>query len=99
MGLGKGPVKGPINDDEGFFVPADFKCFRKGVWGWGGDSLINMKDSLFLLISNVSEGGVGPEGGPPMMVKDSLFLLISHVLGRGVGMGRGPSNDEGICFC
>ena len=26
MGLGKGP----INDDEGFFVSADFKCFRKG---------------------------------------------------------------------
>ena len=26
MGLGRGPN----NDDEGFFVSADFKCFRKG---------------------------------------------------------------------
>ena len=34
-----GPGKGPINDDEGFFVSADFKFFRKGVWDregvWG----------------------------------------------------------------
>ena len=24
--------RGPINDDEGFSVSADFKCFRKAVW-------------------------------------------------------------------
>ena len=24
-----GPGKGPNNDDEGFFVSADFKCFRR----------------------------------------------------------------------
>ena len=23
--------RGPTNDDERFFVSADFKCFRKGV--------------------------------------------------------------------
>ena len=28
--------RGPNNDGEGFFVSADFKCFRKGVFGWGG---------------------------------------------------------------
>ena len=50
-----------------------------------------MKDSLFLLISNVLGRGCGPGGGPIMMMKVSLCLLISHVL------GRGPSNDdEGI---
>ena len=24
--------RGPTSDDEGFFVFADLKCFRKGVW-------------------------------------------------------------------
>ena len=33
LGRWCGPGRGPINDDEGFFVSADFKCFRKGVWG------------------------------------------------------------------
>ena len=27
---------GPTNDDEGFLVSADFKCFRKGMWGQEG---------------------------------------------------------------
>ena len=42
--------RGPSNDDEGSSVSADFKCFRKGVWGWGGGPLKMMKDSFFLLI-------------------------------------------------
>ena len=62
-----------------------------------------MKDSLFLLISNVlrreregpnndDERPLPPNNGderegPIMMMKDSLFLLISNIL------GRGPSND------
>ena len=94
MGLGRGPN----NDGQGFFVSADFKCFRNGVWGLGGGPIMMMKDSLFLLISNDlgSECG-GGEGGPIMMVKDSLFLLISNVFGRGFGAGRGPTNgDEGF---
>ena len=49
VGLGRGPT----NDDEGFFISVDFKCFRKDVWGWGGGPLMMLKDSLFLLISNV----------------------------------------------
>ena len=48
-----GPEKGPTNDDEGFFVSADFKCFRKGVLGREGAPLMMMEDSLFPLISNV----------------------------------------------
>ena len=47
LGRGFGAVRGPTNDDEGFFVSADFKCFRKGVWGWGWGPLMTMKDSLF----------------------------------------------------
>ena len=38
--------KGPNNGDERFLVSADFKCFRKGVWGWGGGPLMMMKESL-----------------------------------------------------
>ena len=49
MGLGRGP----INDDEGISVSADFKCFRKGLWGCGGGPLMLVKNSLFLLTSNV----------------------------------------------
>ena len=56
--------RGPTNDGEGFFVSACVKCFRNGVWGWGGDLLMNLKDSLFLLISNVSRRGCGTEKGP-----------------------------------
>ena len=32
LGRGCGTVRGPASHDEGFFVSADFKCFRKGVW-------------------------------------------------------------------
>ena len=46
-----------------------------------------MKDSLFLLTSNVLGKRCGA-GGPLMMMKDSLFLLISNVLGRGCGDGE-----------
>ena len=49
VGLGRGPT----NDDEGFFVSSDFKCFRKEMWGWGGGQVMVMKDSLSLLLSNV----------------------------------------------
>ena len=49
VGLGRGPS----TDDATFFVSADFKCFRKGVWVWGGGPLMMMKESPFLLISNV----------------------------------------------
>ena len=45
LGMECGAGKAPNNDDEGFFVSVDFKCFRKGVWGWGGGPLMNMKDS------------------------------------------------------
>ena len=48
-----GPGRGAANDDEGFFVSACFKCFRKGVWGWVGGPLMMVKGSLFLLVSNV----------------------------------------------
>ena len=30
-----GAGRRPTNHDEGFFVSADFKCFRKRMWGWG----------------------------------------------------------------
>ena len=53
VGLGRGSN----NDDEGFFVCADFKCFRKWVWGWGGGPPMMVKDSLFLLISTVLRRG------------------------------------------
>ena len=33
LGRGCGAGRGTTNDDEGFFVSANFKCFRKGVWG------------------------------------------------------------------
>ena len=70
--LGRGPTK----DDEEFSIFVVFKCFRKGVWGWGGGPLTMVKDSLFLVISNVHEGS------PLMMMKGALFLPISNVLGR-----------------
>ena len=54
--------KGPTNDDVAFFVSACFKCFRKGVWGWGRGPLMMMKDSLFLLISDVVGKGVCGQG-------------------------------------
>ena len=46
---------------------------------------MNMKDSLFLLMSNVL--GRGLTNAYCMM--DSLFLLISNVLGRGCWAGEG----------
>ena len=56
-----------------------------------------MKESLFLLISNVLGRGVGLGRGPLMMVKDSSFLLISIVLGRSCGARKRPTNhDEGF---
>ena len=36
VGGGMGLGRGPSNEDEGFFVSADFKCLRKGVWGCEG---------------------------------------------------------------
>ena len=32
LGRGFGAGRGPINDDEGFFVSANFRCCWKGVW-------------------------------------------------------------------
>ena len=55
MGLGRGPT----NDDEGFFVSVDFKCFRKGVGSWGGGPQMMMKDYVFLQISNFLGRGSG----------------------------------------
>ena len=59
MGLGWRPT----NDGEGFFGSVDFKFFRKGVLGWGRGPLMTRKDSLFLLISNVSGKGCGTGEG------------------------------------
>ena len=51
-----------------------------------------MKDSLFLLISNVLGRGCGArEGGPLMMMKESMFLLVSNVLGSGCRAGEGAN--------
>ena len=55
---------GPTNDDEGISVSADFKCFRKWVWGWRGGPLMTVKDSLFLQISNVLGRACGARRGP-----------------------------------
>ena len=60
VGLGRGPT----NDDERISVSADLKFLRKGMWGWGGDLLMTVKDFLFLLISNVLGRGCGAGGGP-----------------------------------
>ena len=32
LGRGCGVGRGPTNDDEGFFISADFKSFRKEMW-------------------------------------------------------------------
>ena len=48
-----GPWGGATNDDEGFFVSTDYKCFMKAVCGQEGGPLMMVKDSLFPLISNV----------------------------------------------
>ena len=81
MGLGRGPS----NDDEGSSVSADLKCFRKGVWGWGGGPLMMVKDSLFLLISNVL--GRGPTNdGEGFFVSADFKCFRKRVL----GWGRGP---------
>ena len=47
---GCGTGRGPTNDDDGFFVSADFICYREDVLGWGRGPIGMMKDSLFLLI-------------------------------------------------
>ena len=58
-----GRRRGANNDDERFFVSADFKYFRKGVWGRGGGPVMMMKESLFLLVSNdLGCGCVAGEG-------------------------------------
>ena len=36
IGRGCGARRGATNDDEGFFVSVDFKCFRKEVWDQKG---------------------------------------------------------------
>ena len=36
LARGCGAGRGPNNDDEGFLVSTDFKCFSKGVWGQKG---------------------------------------------------------------
>ena len=61
LGRGLELERGPTNDNEGFSISADFKCFRKRKWSWGGVPLMIIKDSLFLLISNVlgRENGAG----------------------------------------
>ena len=64
----------PTNDDEGISVSADFKCFRKGVLGWGGGPLMMVKDSLFLLISSVLGMGCGAGRGP---ANDSEGFFVS----------------------
>ena len=69
--------------------PAYFKCFRKGVLGWGEGPVVVMKDSLILLILNVLGRECGARRGPLMMMKESLFLLVSNVLGSGCGAGEG----------
>ena len=48
LGRSCGAGRGANNNDEGFFVSADLKCFRKGVWARRGPT--NDNDSLFLLI-------------------------------------------------
>ena len=85
MGLGIGPS----NDDEGFFVSADFNCFRKGCEPGKGP---NNDDKGFFVFAdfNCFRKGVWGQGrGPLMMMKDSLLLLISTVLGRGCGAWEG----------
>ena len=63
LGRGCGTRRGPTNDDDEFSVSAGVRCFRKGVWGWGGGPLMMMKDSLFLLISDVLARGCGAGEG------------------------------------
>ena len=56
---------------------------RKGVCGWGRGPLMMLKDSLFLLISNVL--GRGP-------INDDEGISVSvdfKSLGRGCGAGEG----------
>ena len=66
-----GAGEGPGQDDEGISVSADFRCFRKGVWGWGGGPVMMMKESLFLLISNVL--GRGPTNDDEGMSVSAVF--------------------------
>ena len=66
--------RGPTNDGERFFVSADFKCLRRGVWGLRCPLMI-MKDSLFLLISNVLGKECSALGvGPVMMMTKFCFF-------------------------
>ena len=45
LGRGCGAGRGPTNDDEGFFISADFECVRKDVWGWGEGPVRMIKNS------------------------------------------------------
>ena len=62
LGKGCGARRGPTNNDEGISVSADFKCFRKQVWGLGWGPLMRVNDSLFLLTSNVLGRGPTNDG-------------------------------------
>ena len=58
-----GARRGPTYDDERYFVYTDFKRFGRGAGPRGGP-LMMMKDSLFLLISNVLGRECGARRGP-----------------------------------
>ena len=47
----------------------------EGGLGLGGGPIISMKDSLFLLISNVLGRGCGAGRGPSKMMKDSVYEI------------------------
>ena len=57
-------IKGPLMNLKDSLFMLISKCFRKGVWGWGGGPLMKMKNSLFLLISNDLSKGCGARRGP-----------------------------------
>ena len=99
-----GHGRGPNNDDEGLFVSAEFKCFRKGVWGWGRGPIMMMKDSLFLLISNVLGRGPSNDDGVSFSADFKCFrkgvwgwgggplMMVKHTLFLLISnvLGRGP---------
>ena len=69
----EGPGRGPTNDDEGFFFSADFKCF----WDVGpeGGPLMMVKESRFLLISNVLGRGCGAGRGTTN-IDEGFFVSV-----------------------
>ena len=71
--------------------PAYFKCFRKGVLGWGEGPVVVMKDSLILLILNVLGRGCGPTNDDEGFIVSADFKCFR----KGVlGWGRGPTSDD-----